>query len=231
MPHPRAFLDVDIDGHRAAHARACAFVAATSLRYGLSSPVLADIGGSERARLPELYASDYEWQSKGRLELSPAPCERLVVELFEDAAPNCVANFLALCTGSKGKAKGSGVPLHYKGTRFFRQTAFMIQGGDVVFSNGAGGESIWGGTFKDERGALALKHDARGLVSMSNAGKNSNGSQFFILLQPRPQLNGKHCVFGRVVEGFAVLDAVEAVPVSEGERPLKDIVVVDCGAL
>jgi hypothetical protein len=103
----RCYIDIDIGGHRAAHARCAAFVAATSLKYGLSSPTLAELGGSERARLPELYENDFEWSSKGPIQLAPAARERVVVELFEEAAPNCCANFLALCTGAKGKAKNS----------------------------------------------------------------------------------------------------------------------------
>ena len=105
----RVYLDIDIGGHRAAHALARAFVEATSLRFGLSSPRLEELGGSERARLPELFESAFEWASRGRIELSPAPHERVVIELFEADAPNCCANFVALCTGAKGKAKGSGL--------------------------------------------------------------------------------------------------------------------------
>lgn len=180
----RFFLDVDIGGHRAAHERATAFVAATSIKYGLSSPSLADLGGSERARVPDLFAADYEWSKQGPIALAPAPHERLVVELFAAEAPNCAANFSALCTGEKGKAKGSGLPLHFRGSRLHRLVkGMMVQGGDFSHGNGAGGESVWGGVFKDEKGALALKLDRRGLLAMSNTGKNSNGSQFFLTLQ------------------------------------------------
>jgi cyclophilin family peptidyl-prolyl cis-trans isomerase len=232
MPPPRrAFLDIDIGGHRAAHARAAAFVAATSLRYGLSSAALDELGGGERARLAELYASDHEWAPRGPIALAPAPAERLVVELFEEAAPNCCENFAALCSGSKGKAKGSGLPLSYKGVRLHRLVpGAFVQGGDFVKGNGAGGESIWGGTFKDEKGALALKLDRRGLVAMSNTGKNSNGAQFFFTLGALPKLSGKHCVFGQVVAGAEVLDAIEAVAVDD-ERPRAEILIVDCGLL
>jgi peptidylprolyl isomerase len=228
----RAFLDLDVGGHRAAHARAVAFVAATSLRYGLSSPTLSELGGSERARLPELYAADHDFSAQGPLALAPAAAERVVIELFEEEAPNCVANFAALCDGSKGKAKGSGLPLCYRGVRMHRLVAgSFLQGGDFVKGNGAGGESIWGGTFKDEKAALAIKLDRRGLVAMSNTGKNSNGSQFFLTLAPQPKLSGKHCVFGRVVEGMEVLDAIEAVGADEGERPLREVCIVGCGVL
>ena len=228
---PRAFLCFDVDGHRAAHARLVDFVAANSLKYGLSSSALHELGGSERARLPELYASDHLWAPRGRIELSPAPAERVVVELFERAAPTCVANFLALCTGAKGKAKGSGLPLHYKGSVVHRVVAGQfVQGGDFTHGNGAGGESIWGAPFKDERDALKVKVDAAGLLCMSNTGKNANGSQFFITLAPLPKLTGKHCVFGRVVEGMGVLEAIGGLD-TRAERPVKEVRVVDCGAL
>ena len=156
--------------------------------------------------------------------------ERLVFELFTAAAPSACANFAALCAGSAGRAKGSGVPLHYRGSRLHRLVrGAFLQGGDFVFSNGAGGESIWGGKFKDEAKALG-KLDARGLLCMSNDGKNSNGSQFFVTLAPLPKLNGKHVVFGRLVEGAGVLDAIEAVA-CDGEAPRVPIVVADSGVL
>ena len=231
MANPKAYLDIDIDGHRAAHANAVAFVAQNSIRYSLSSDKLSELGGSERARLPELYASDFAWAGRGRLELSPAPAERVVFELFAKEAPTCVANFAALCTGAKGKAKGSGLPLHYKGSALHRVVkGFMVQGGDFTHGNGAGGESIWGAPFKDDKDALRLRVDAPGLLAMSNTGKNSNGSQWFVTLAPAPKLTGKHCVFGRVVEGWGVIAAVGELE-CEGERPLKEVRIVDCGLL
>ena len=234
MPRPRVFLDIDIDGARAAHARATAFVAATNLKYGWSSPELSELGGSERARVLEAYSSDYDWCGRGRLQLDAPSAERLTIELFADAAPNAAANFAALCAGDRGLAKGSGVRLHYRGSRFHRVVrGFVAQGGDFVFSNGTGGESIWGGTFKDEKGGLALKHDARGLLSMCNRGKNSNGSQFFVTLGPAKALDGKHVVFGRVVDGAAVLDAIEAAGRERDDDapPAVPIAIVDCGLL
>jgi len=122
------------------------------------------------------------------------------------------------------------VPLHYKGSRLHRLVrGSFLQGGDFVFSNGAGGESIWGGTFKDEPRALG-KLDARGLLCMSNSGKHTNGSQFFVTLAPLPKLSGKHVVFGRLVEGADVLDALEVVA-CDGEAPRVPLVVADCGVL
>ena len=225
------FLDIDIDGARAAHERACAFVASSHLKYGLSSRLLSELGGSERARLPELYASDHSWSSQGRLLLEPPAHERLVFELLTEAAPLCCENFSALCTGEKGKAKGSGLPLHFKGSPMHRLVkGQFVQGGDFTHGNGAGGECIWGSKFKDEKGALAVKVDSRGLLCMSNTGKNSNGSQFFISLAPLPKLSGKHCVFGRMVEGEEVLKLLEALP-CEAEKPAQAVVIAACGKL
>lgn len=142
----RCFIDIDINGHRAAHDRAKQFVEATNLRYGFSSPFLHELGGSEKKRVYEYYAEDFDWKDKGRIEVEPAPFERLVIELLPEASPNAVDNFIHLCNGDKGVAKGSGKSLHYKGSKLHRLVkGFMIQGGDFVFSNGTGGESIWGG--------------------------------------------------------------------------------------
>jgi cyclophilin family peptidyl-prolyl cis-trans isomerase len=226
---PRVFLDIDIGGHRAAHAVATEFVAARWRSYGLSSCEIGKLGGSERARLAELAASEPAWAARGRLEPYPAPAERIIVALYASEAPTCAANFAALCTGEKGRSKGSGLPLHYRGSRFFRAAPGFIQGGDFSFSNGAGGESIWGGTFKDDKAALKLSHSRRGLLSMSNTGKNTNGSQFFITLAPLKHLDGRHCVFGEVVAGLEVLDAIAAVPVAAGEAPALPILIADCG--
>jgi len=176
MPtNPRAFIDVDIDHHRAKVARAEAFVAACNLRYGLTSNVLAELGGSERSRLPELYANDYEWSGKGPIALEPRP-ERIVVELWPEKAPLAVESFQNLCTGVKGKG-GGGKPLHFFGCPFHRVVpGFIVQGGDILFGNGTGGESALGGgkrTFRDDPGGLKVKLDRRGLLAMGNSGQKA----------------------------------------------------------
>jgi peptidylprolyl isomerase len=225
------FLDIDINDHRAAYALACLFVKENDTKYGFTTKVLAQMGGSERARLSELFEADYAYSARGRIELSPAPCERIVIDLHTQTAPTCCENFLKLCTGEKGRAKGSGLPLHYKGSVFHRMVAGQfIQGGDFTHGNGAGGESIWGSTFKDDPAALKPKVDRRGLVCMSNTGKNSNGSQFFITLAPLPKLSSKHCVFGEVVQGLEVLELIERLQ-TEDEKPAKSVRIVDCGKL
>uniref|UniRef100_A0A7S0XFP6 Peptidyl-prolyl cis-trans isomerase n=1 Tax=Mantoniella antarctica TaxID=81844 RepID=A0A7S0XFP6_9CHLO len=235
MPNSRIFLDIDIGSHRAKYERARAFVEATDLRYGFTSKEIAELGGGEKQRIYELYENDFEWSGKGPIVIEPAEEERLTVELYDDKAPLAVENFKALCTGERGMSKNCGVRYHYKGVRFHRVVrGFMMQGGDFAMQNGSGGESVWGKKFKDEKDGLKLKHDARGVLSMGNTGKHSNGAQFFLTFAPCKALDGKHVVFGRVVAGWEVLDKVEAAAVAPGgvsEEPTVPIVVADCGLL
>ena len=144
--------------------------------------------------------------------------------------PNTAENFRALCTGEKGAGK-SGKPLHYKGCAFHRVIpGFMAQGGDFTVGNGTGGESIYGNKFADE--ALNKgKHTKRGILSMANAGPNTNGSQFFLCFVATPHLDGRHCVFGHVSKGLEVLDKIEGTPTGGQDRPSKPIVIADCGQL
>lgn len=154
---------------------------------------------------------------------------RIVFELFADKCPKTVDNFRALCVGDKGNASKSGNPLHYKGCTFHRIIkGFMVQGGDFTHGDGTGGESIYGEKFEDEN--LELKHDKSGLLSMANAGKDTNGSQFFITTVPTPHLDGKHVVFGKVIKGWSVVVELENTPVDES-KPRKPCVIDDCGEL
>ena len=106
----------------------------------------------------------------------------------------------------------------------------MIQGGDFTNGDGTGGESIYGEKFEDEKPGLALKHDKEGLLSMANAGPNTNGSQFFITTVPTPHLNGKHVVFGRVVSGMEVVRKIEAGETTS-DKPNEETLIADCGII
>ncbi|MGH0126000.1 UNVERIFIED_CONTAM: hypothetical protein FKN15_015135 [Acipenser sinensis] len=144
---------------------------------------------------------------------------RIVLELFADIVPKTAENFRALCTGEKGTGPTTGKPLHFKGCPFHRIIKkFMIQGGDFSNQNGTGGESIYGEKFEDEN--FHYKHDREGLLSMANAGPNTNGSQFFITTVPTAHLDGKHVVFGQVLKGLGVVKILEAVETNE-ETPVK----------
>ncbi|KAG2496151.1 hypothetical protein HYH03_005753 [Edaphochlamys debaryana] len=155
---------------------------------------------------------------------------RIVMELFADIVPKTVENFRALCTGERGVGR-SEKRLHFKGCVFHRIIPeFMCQGGDFTAGDGTGGESIYGGKFDDERPGLAVKHDKPGILSMANAGPNTNGSQFFICTVPTPWLNGKHVVFGRVVEGMTTVKRMEAVGQRSG-KPSRRVIITDCGQL
>ncbi|KAM9377336.1 peptidyl-prolyl cis-trans isomerase D isoform 1-T1 [Pholidichthys leucotaenia] len=152
---------------------------------------------------------------------------RIVLELFADITPKTAENFRGLCTGEKGTGKLTGKPLHFKGCPFHRIIKkFMIQGGDFSNHNGTGGESIYGEKFEDEN--FHYKHDRVGLLSMANAGPNTNGSQFFITTVPTPHLDGKHVVFGQVLKGMGVVKMLEEVDTKE-DAPIKPCIIADCG--
>ena len=153
---------------------------------------------------------------------------RIVFGLFGNTVPKTAANFAQLTTGEAGVGN-AGKPLHYKGSHFHRIIpGFMAQGGDFTNGNGTGGESIYGNKFADEN--FTLKHSVPMLLSMANAGPNTNGSQFFITFVPTAWLDGRHTVFGQVIEGQEVVSKLEKIGSGSGSTS-KKAVIADCGRL
>eukprot|EP01112_Ceratiomyxa_fruticulosa_P020173 TRINITY_DN67_c0_g2_i7.p1 TRINITY_DN67_c0_g2~~TRINITY_DN67_c0_g2_i7.p1 ORF type:complete len:173 (+),score=48.89 TRINITY_DN67_c0_g2_i7:120-638(+) len=156
------------------------------------------------------------------------PAGRIIFELRADVVPKTAENFRALCTGERGVGK-SGKPLHFKGAVFHRIIPeFMIQGGDFTRGDGTGGESIYGEKFADEN--FTLRHTGPGILSMANAGPGTNGSQFFICTAKTEWLDGKHVVFGSVVEGMDVVKKMEGKGQKSG-KTTERVTILDCGQL
>ncbi len=151
------------------------------------------------------------------------PAGTLKLELFADRVPKTAENFRVLCTGEQGEE------LNYAGSPFHRIIpGFMIQGGDFTNGNGTGGRSIYGEKFADEN--FALKHTKAGLLSMANAGPNTNGSQFFVTVAPTPWLDGKHVIFGEVIGGMDVVEKMESIGSRSG-RTSETVVLESCREL
>ncbi|XP_038048120.1 probable inactive peptidyl-prolyl cis-trans isomerase-like 6 [Patiria miniata] len=162
------------------------------------------------------------------VSINEEPKQRLLFELYTDKCPRTCENFRALCTGEKGhKTDESLMKYHYQDSLIHRIVPNgWLQGGDILFGKGDGGESIYGQFFEDEN--YSIKHTSRGMLGMANQGRHTNGSQFYVTFQPAPWMDTKYVAFGKLIEGTELLDTLEEQE-TYNERPKKECKIVECG--
>ncbi|XP_076646123.1 peptidylprolyl isomerase B (cyclophilin B) [Halictus rubicundus] len=186
------------------------------LLVGLAVSVFCSSSDADDKKGPKV--TDKVWFD---ITIDGKPEGRVEIGLFGKTVPKTVKNFVELAK----KPRGEG----YKDSKFHRVIReFMIQGGDFTRGDGTGGHSIYGNRFEDEN--FKLKHYGAGWLSMANAGKDTNGSQFFITVKQTPWLDGRHVVFGKVIKGMDVVRKIESVNTDTRDRPTKDVVIADSGA-
>ncbi|KAI6895362.1 hypothetical protein KC334_g11564, partial [Hortaea werneckii] len=158
------------------------------------------------------------------INIGEEPAGRLTIELFADKTPKTCENFRQLCTAEYEGLTYAKAPFH----RVIDE--FMIQGGDIANGDGTGTASIYNGEFEDEN-MNWREMDSAGLVCSANRGKDTNGSQFFIILESCPHLNGKHTIFGRLVSGHETLEKIAKVDVDDNDKPHEPVLIARCGEL
>ncbi|KAJ3195577.1 hypothetical protein HK101_011720 [Irineochytrium annulatum] len=246
--HPRAHLsfrfastDAAIDAEEVAYDRCRALIRAQGPALGIDQATAPEDLDEVQVELVQSAASGPEDSVLRFQPPPPRPPSRVVIELDAAGCPKASDNFLRLCVGDTDSRTSRGKKLHFKGCPLHRGVRnFMVQTGDVTRHDGSGGESVHaGGKFNDEKAGLKVK-PGKGSVCMANSGKNSNTSQFFIVLgDPAKEtrvkdLEGKHVVFAKVVEGLEVLERLNAATREKGNRDetLTEVVLIeDCGVI
>jgi peptidyl-prolyl cis-trans isomerase B (cyclophilin B) len=158
------------------------------------------------------------------------PVGRIEIGVFGKTVPRTAKNFVELATRHATEESKNGKPVGYKGSIFHRViNDFMLQGGDFTNFDGTGGESIYGKRFEDEN--FKLKHYGAGWLSMANAGKDTNGSQFFITVKKTNWLDGRHVVFGKILKGMDVVRKIESTKTDSRDKPVQDVTIADSGII
>lgn len=212
-------------GGRSSAGQLIAFTVAVGAAFGITKVISNSIQTTEDEEIvhPEITNRVFF-----DISINDKPEGRIVFGLFGGVVPRTAINFQKLCEGSETNPT-TGQKLAYEGSSFHRIIPrFMLQGGDFTNHNGTGGMSIYGHKFEDEN--FKIRHSAPGLLSMANSGRNSNSSQFFITTVPTPHLDGKHVVFGKVVQGYDIVKKIESYGSMSG-TPKARIVITKAGII